>query len=276
MFGVSCSECCMSWRVNIYIYIYIFIYIYRVNKFRVVSCQHSACQRVHAMSRPPYESRMQAKFRMHILPARLSILSTRMQQKNNVVFGTSARRLITASHQHPRQSLSCTWPCISKGSNPHPAPIPAAHQCAIPAACHFLYLCIFFIFTEFFKMLAQCNAHIVIKTIVRTMPSSRGYSNVICLILQPSHPTRILDLKAPKSRILSTSYLRAPPRKKKTARQKSAAGGSRGCRMQPKNAPASYEFRMQILLHPSDFWDQDAHPSPHSKACHKRCSVKMH
>ena len=36
IFGVSCSKCCVSWRVN----------IYRVNKFRVVSCQNSACQRV--------------------------------------------------------------------------------------------------------------------------------------------------------------------------------------------------------------------------------------
>ena len=44
IFGVSCSKCCVSWRVN----------IYRVNKFRVVSCQNSACQRVHAMSWPPW------------------------------------------------------------------------------------------------------------------------------------------------------------------------------------------------------------------------------
>ena len=41
--GVSCSKCCVSWRVN----------IYRVMKFCVVSCQNSACQRVHAMSCPP-------------------------------------------------------------------------------------------------------------------------------------------------------------------------------------------------------------------------------
>ena len=43
IFGVSCSKCCVSWRVN----------IYRVNKFRVVSCHISACRRVRAMSRPP-------------------------------------------------------------------------------------------------------------------------------------------------------------------------------------------------------------------------------
>ena len=44
IFGVSCSKCCVSWRVN----------IYRVNKFRVVSCQNSACQRVRAMLQPPW------------------------------------------------------------------------------------------------------------------------------------------------------------------------------------------------------------------------------
>ena len=43
IFGVSCSKCCVSWRVN----------IYRVNEFRVVSSQNSACQRVSAMSWPP-------------------------------------------------------------------------------------------------------------------------------------------------------------------------------------------------------------------------------
>ena len=43
IFGVSCSKCCVSWRVN----------INRVNNFRVVSCQNSACQHVHAMSWPP-------------------------------------------------------------------------------------------------------------------------------------------------------------------------------------------------------------------------------
>ena len=43
IFGVSCSKGCVSWRVN----------ISRVNKFRVVSCQNSACRRVHAMSWPP-------------------------------------------------------------------------------------------------------------------------------------------------------------------------------------------------------------------------------
>ena len=46
--GVSCSKYCVSWRVNIYC----------VNKFRVVSCQNSACQRVHAMSRPPWYSKL--------------------------------------------------------------------------------------------------------------------------------------------------------------------------------------------------------------------------
>ena len=45
IFGVLCSKCCVSWRVN----------IYRVNKFRVMSCQNSACQRVHAMSWPPWD-----------------------------------------------------------------------------------------------------------------------------------------------------------------------------------------------------------------------------
>ena len=40
IFGVPCSKCCVSWRVD----------IYRVNKFRVMSCQNPACQRVHAMS----------------------------------------------------------------------------------------------------------------------------------------------------------------------------------------------------------------------------------
>ena len=45
IFGVSCSKCCVSWRVN----------INRVNNFRVVSCQNSACQHVHAMSWPPCE-----------------------------------------------------------------------------------------------------------------------------------------------------------------------------------------------------------------------------
>ena len=44
IFGVSCSKCCVSWRVN----------INRVNNFRVVSCQNSACQHVHAMSWPPW------------------------------------------------------------------------------------------------------------------------------------------------------------------------------------------------------------------------------
>ena len=43
IFGVSCSKCCVSWRVN----------INRVNNFRVVSYQNSACQHVHAMSGPP-------------------------------------------------------------------------------------------------------------------------------------------------------------------------------------------------------------------------------
>ena len=43
IFGVSCSKCCVSWRVNIYC----------VNKFRVMSCQNRASQRVHAMSWPP-------------------------------------------------------------------------------------------------------------------------------------------------------------------------------------------------------------------------------
>ena len=43
IFGVSCSKCCVSWRVN----------INRVNNCRVVSCQNSACQHVHAMSWPP-------------------------------------------------------------------------------------------------------------------------------------------------------------------------------------------------------------------------------
>ena len=43
IFGVSCSKCCMSWRVK----------INRVNNFRVVSCQNPACQRVRAMSWPP-------------------------------------------------------------------------------------------------------------------------------------------------------------------------------------------------------------------------------
>ena len=46
IFGVSCSKCCVSWRVN----------INRVNNFRVVSCQNSACQHVHAMSWPPCTS----------------------------------------------------------------------------------------------------------------------------------------------------------------------------------------------------------------------------
>ena len=44
IFGVSCSKCCVSWRVN----------INRVINLRVVSCQNSACQRVHAMSWPPW------------------------------------------------------------------------------------------------------------------------------------------------------------------------------------------------------------------------------
>ena len=43
IFGVSCFKGCVSWRVN----------INRVNNFRVVSCQNSACQHVHAMSWPP-------------------------------------------------------------------------------------------------------------------------------------------------------------------------------------------------------------------------------
>ena len=44
IFGVSCSKCCVSWRVN----------IYRVNKFRVVLCQNSACAHVRAMPCPPW------------------------------------------------------------------------------------------------------------------------------------------------------------------------------------------------------------------------------
>ena len=43
IFGVSCSKCCVSWRVN----------INRVNNFRAVLCRNSACQHVHAMSWPP-------------------------------------------------------------------------------------------------------------------------------------------------------------------------------------------------------------------------------
>ena len=43
IFGVSCSKCCVSWCVN----------IYRVNEFRVMSCQNSLCERVHAMPWPP-------------------------------------------------------------------------------------------------------------------------------------------------------------------------------------------------------------------------------
>ena len=43
IFGVSCSKCCVSWRVN----------INRVNNFRFTLCQNPACQRVHAMSWPP-------------------------------------------------------------------------------------------------------------------------------------------------------------------------------------------------------------------------------
>ena len=43
IFGVSCCKCCMSWGVN----------IKRVNNFRVVSCQNSVFQHVHAMSWPP-------------------------------------------------------------------------------------------------------------------------------------------------------------------------------------------------------------------------------
>ena len=43
IFGVSCSKCCVPWRVNINL----------VKNFRVVSCQNSACQHVHAMSWPP-------------------------------------------------------------------------------------------------------------------------------------------------------------------------------------------------------------------------------
>ena len=39
IFGVSCSKCCVSWRVN----------VNRVNHFRVVSCQNSACQHVRAI-----------------------------------------------------------------------------------------------------------------------------------------------------------------------------------------------------------------------------------
>ena len=45
--GVSCSNFRMSWRVN----------IYRVNKFRVVSRQNSAFQRVRAMSWPSFQVR---------------------------------------------------------------------------------------------------------------------------------------------------------------------------------------------------------------------------
>ena len=44
IFGVSCPNRCVSWRVN----------INRVNNFRVVSCQNSVCQHVHAMSWPPW------------------------------------------------------------------------------------------------------------------------------------------------------------------------------------------------------------------------------
>ena len=44
IFGVSCSKCCVSWRVN----------INRVNNFHFVSCQNCACQHVHAMSWPPW------------------------------------------------------------------------------------------------------------------------------------------------------------------------------------------------------------------------------
>ena len=44
IFGVSCSKCCVSCRVNTFC----------VKKFRVVSCHKSACRRVRAMSRPPW------------------------------------------------------------------------------------------------------------------------------------------------------------------------------------------------------------------------------
>ena len=100
------------------------------------------------------ESRMQAKVRMHILAFKICILrlgcSTRMQQKKKSRFCTSARWLITASHQHPRQSLSCTCPCISKGSNPHPTPILPPSQQHINAQSQ--QHVIFFIFAFCFRL----------------------------------------------------------------------------------------------------------------------------
>ena len=72
MFGVSCSKCCMSWCVN----------IYRVNKFRVVSYQNSACQRVHAMSWPPCKVLFSARPKCDVMDVPICVYNVGTTRQN--------------------------------------------------------------------------------------------------------------------------------------------------------------------------------------------------
>ena len=155
--------------------------------------------------------------------------------------------------------MSCTCPCISKGSTPHPTPIlpPSQQHINAQSQQHVIFFIFPFLYLYIFLQDAgsvqcthshqnHCQNDVIFKRIFKChLPhpaTFTSYSHPRPKGSREPHPIYIL-LESPSQN------------KKKTARQKMTAGGSRGCRMQPKNAPASYEFRMQIFLHPSDFWD---------------------